>query len=60
MFRFSDPRVLSALVPTCTKDQIARLFGPVSRYLTEVDGGREMVEFRRNDNNMITTASLVI
>ena len=35
MFRFYDPRVLRAFIPTCTADQATELFGPVRRYVME-------------------------
>lgn len=34
-FRFYDPRVLRAFLPTCTLEESRQLFGPVSRYLME-------------------------
>ena len=34
-FRYYDPRVLRAYLPTCNKAETATLFGPVSYYLAE-------------------------
>ena len=34
-FRFYDPRVLRSFLPTCTREQAADLFGPVSCFLME-------------------------
>ncbi len=34
-FRFYDPRVLRAFLPTCDKQQLQAMFGPVSAYLVE-------------------------
>jgi hypothetical protein len=34
-FRFYDPRVLRVYLPTCTTEELAEFFGPVSSYLLE-------------------------
>lgn len=34
-FRFYDPRVLRAFLPTCTPDELRELFGPISRVYYE-------------------------
>lgn len=38
-FRFYDPRVLNAYLPTCTDAEFKTLLGPVKRLLAEVPGG---------------------
>jgi len=38
-FRFYDPRVLSAYLPTCTEEEAARFFGPVERLIVENEAG---------------------
>lgn len=35
MFRFYDPRVLRAYLPTCTADEAALVFGPIERWVCE-------------------------
>jgi hypothetical protein len=35
MFRFYDPRVLSAYLPTCTATETQQLFGPVHQFVCE-------------------------
>jgi hypothetical protein len=35
MFRFYDPRVLRAYLPTCTADEAAQVFGPIERWVCE-------------------------
>jgi hypothetical protein len=45
-FRFYDPRVLRAYVPTCTAEEAARFFGPVERFIVE-DEEREAKAFVR-------------
>jgi len=45
MFRYYDPRVLRLYLPTCTPDELALVFGPVSSYLIEdgeARGGTQM------------------
>ena len=34
-FRFYDPRVLRVYLPTCTPDEMVKIFGPVERFLLE-------------------------
>lgn len=42
-FRFYDPRVLRVFLPTCTPEQLAEFFGPVSAYYCEdEDPGRAL------------------
>ena len=45
LFRFYDPRVLRAWLPTCTPDELARFFGPVQRFVCEGSGGRSLCEY---------------
>lgn len=36
-FRFYDPRVLRVYLPTCTPEESAAFFGPITRYIVEDD-----------------------
>jgi uncharacterized protein DUF4123 len=36
-FRFYDPRVLRVYLPTCTPEESAAFFGPITRYVVEGD-----------------------
>lgn len=45
LFRYYDPRVLRAYLPTCTADELGALFGPVDAFLAESAGGAGLVEF---------------
>jgi pSer/pThr/pTyr-binding forkhead associated (FHA) protein len=36
-FRFYDPRVLRAFLPTCTPDELTDFFGPIASFLVESD-----------------------
>jgi hypothetical protein len=35
MFRFYDPRVLRAIVPACTTEELEELLGPIDRFVIE-------------------------
>lgn len=35
LFRYYDPRVLRAYLPTCTRAELAQVFGPVSAFFAE-------------------------
>jgi Domain of unknown function (DUF4123) len=48
VFRYYDPRVLRAYLPTCTKEELAAVFGPISSFLMEGDRGESLVEFEFN------------
>ena len=37
LFRFYDSRVLPTFLPTCNAQQLRQMFGPVERYLVEVE-----------------------
>lgn len=46
LFRFYDPRVLRAYLPTCTGAEAAQVFGPVTLFLTEGRRGESALRFR--------------
>jgi hypothetical protein len=48
VFRYYDPRVLRTYLPTCTPDELATFFGPVSRFIVESDGGSAALAFERH------------
>lgn len=45
LFRFYDPRVLRAYLPTCLQDELLQVFGPIKAYLTEGATSNEMLKF---------------
>jgi hypothetical protein len=49
-FRWYDPRILRAYLPTCDAKEAAILFGPISRYLTEGDEPNSLLQFMRTDD----------
>jgi hypothetical protein len=44
-FRFYDPRVMRAYLPTCTPEEREAMFGPVERFIVEPQDGEEMLVF---------------
>ena len=45
VFRFYDPRVLRAYLPTCTAEEIAQFFGPISHFAAESADGRQVITY---------------
>jgi Domain of unknown function (DUF4123) len=45
LFRWYDPRVLRAYLPTCTADECRQVFGPIERWFAESDDGESLLEF---------------
>lgn len=45
-FRFYDPRVLSTYLPTCTREELEQVFGPVEAFLMEGDEPGKRLTFR--------------
>ena len=54
VFRFYDPRVLRVYLPTCRRDELAQVFGPVSSYLTEGVEGETLIDFRFDGNRLLS------
>lgn len=52
-FRFYDPRVLRAYLPTCTDEELEAIFGPVERYSMENDDGKLLLTFEQSDGILI-------
>jgi hypothetical protein len=53
-FRFYDPRVLRALLPTCEPQELRAIFGPVASYLVESDRSDMMLAFSPGADRLIT------
>ncbi|CAG0966376.1 hypothetical protein ANAEL_00930 [Anaerolineales bacterium] len=45
LFRFYDPRVLRAFLPTCTGEELERFFGPIETYCLESGTGEELLSY---------------
>jgi hypothetical protein len=54
-FRFYDPRVLRAFLPTCTADECVDFFGPVSWFVVEADEPGQARAFSRSDGTLLRT-----
>ena len=48
-FRFYDPRVLRAFLPTCSGAELAELFGPVACYVMEGEDPDAVLQFELDD-----------
>jgi Domain of unknown function (DUF4123)/Inner membrane component of T3SS, cytoplasmic domain len=44
-FRFYDPRVFRAFLPTCREDELREFFGPISAWIVEADGAPEYTAY---------------
>jgi hypothetical protein len=45
VFRYYDPRVLRAYLPTCEPNELRTVFGPISSFVTEGERGESAIEF---------------
>lgn len=52
IFRYYDPRILRAYLPTCRPGELETFFGPVSAFLAESEDPAHLVEFRRDANHL--------
>ena len=53
LFRYYDPRVLRIVAPTCDAAQLARLFGPVRRFVLEDDGPGRSIALELADGTLV-------
>lgn len=54
LFRYFDPRVLRAYLPTCTRDELSQVFGPVSCLFGEGAGeGNRLLAFEFDGQKLI-------
>ncbi len=54
-FRFYDPRVLRLFLPTCKAEELAQLFGPISRFLLEEAGPCHCILYQRKGTSLTKT-----
>jgi hypothetical protein len=52
MFRYYDPRVLRAYLPTCLPGELRQVFGPVDVFIVPGDGPETAIEFRVDDGRL--------
>ena len=57
LFRFYDPRVLRAYLPTCTADEWRQFAGPVASFYAEAPGGEGLLEFARDGRWLVGPGS---
>ena len=53
-FRFYDPRVLRAFLPTCEPQELRAIFGPVASYVVESERPDMMLAFSPGTDRLIT------
>ena len=56
LFRYYDPRVLRVFLPTCSTDDLTKMFGPVDSYAMEDQEGAAMVRFRMKNGSLVKQA----
>ncbi len=52
IFRYYDPRVLRAYLPTCTAAELETFFGPIHSFVMEAETPGEALEFQRERNRL--------
>jgi hypothetical protein len=56
MFRYYDPRILRAYLPTCTVEELREFFGPVQNYWIEDESSGGLLEMRFHQAGLIETS----
>jgi hypothetical protein len=59
LFRYYDPRVLSAYLPTCNADEVSAVFGPITHFWTETDCG-QLREFKFSRRGLLLSDHVVL
>lgn len=57
-FRFYDPSVLNTFLPTCSREQLARFFGPIQAFWTDADDGAARLRYTLDDDGELVTETL--
>jgi len=52
-FRYYDPRVLRAFLPTCDAKQVEAMFSAVARYYSEGEYGDTLIQYSVGDNKLV-------
>ncbi len=55
LFRYYDPRVFRAYLPTCLAAEIDYVFGPIERYVMEGAESDQVLEFRSRGGALVAT-----
>jgi len=53
VFRFYDPRVLRAFLPTCTGSELQRFFGPIDAFVAESEEGDALLRYSLRDGELV-------
>lgn len=51
-FRYYDPRVLPVFLPTCYAQELIEIFGPISRFILEGEGGSQAILVDNNPKKL--------
>jgi hypothetical protein len=54
IFRYYDPRVLRAYLPTCLPAELDTFFGPIASFLMEAEDPEDVLEFRNKNGRLET------
>lgn len=60
LFRYYDPRVLRAYLPTCTRDELQQMFGPISHFYAESADARSSLHSFAFDGALISARSIAL
>lgn len=52
VFRYYDPRVLRMYLPTCTREELDTLFGPIECFWAEAETPDALLRFRRSPEGL--------
>lgn len=55
LFRFYDPRVLRSYMPTCTAEQLPKIFGPILEFIVEAENQSEFWSYKKRGENVDTS-----
>ena len=53
LFRYFDPRVLRAYLPTCRSEEIEQVFGPIEQFFVEAAGVDAVQVFSRRSGSLV-------
>ena len=53
-FRYYDPRVMRTYLPTCNKEELAAIFGPVQAYVMEGEAPGSLLRFRLKNGSLVS------
>jgi hypothetical protein len=52
-FRYYDPRVMRAFLPTCNATELQTVIGPIESYFVESEDSAKCLRFRRDENGLV-------